>query len=124
MHLLIRGRKGFQIVRSHPVQLQLEGTSWLQVPIYSVFLEPIPVPVSEELRELLVLQCLEGDPSDAAVLQFFSVTGTEVPEYLAHAGVVRVTFVFDANVEDMNGFLDTAVFVGRSLNFVNLTIME
>lgn len=55
MHLLIGRWQRLQIVRPHPVELQLKGARRLEMPVDPVFFKVVSVSVREKLRELLVL---------------------------------------------------------------------
>lgn len=102
MHLLVGGGQRLQVVRPHPVQLQLEGAGGLEVSVDAILLEAVPLAVREELRELLVLERAEGDPADAAALELLLVAGAEAAEHAAHRRVVRVALVADGDVDDVD----------------------
>lgn len=71
----------------------------------SILFETIAMTVREEFGKLFVFQGGEGDSSYTATFEFVDVTGTETAKHSAHGGVIGVTFVFDAHVDYVDGFV-------------------
>lgn len=85
----------------------------------SVLFEAIALAVGEEFGELFVFQGGECDASYTATFEFVDVTGTETAEESTHGGVVCVTFVFDAHVDYVDGFVHQ-VLIDASSERVNV----
>lgn len=114
MHLLITSRQGFQIVTPHPIQLQLERASRLQMPVNPILLKPIPGAIRKELRKLLPFQGGERDPPDTARQQLLLVPGAERAENPTHRRIVRVAFILNPYMQDVYRLLQLIILDRRS----------
>ena len=95
VHFLIRGRKGFQVVCAHTIDLQLEGQRWLKVPVDAILYESIPHPESEIFWMAVFDQENKCYTPHWKLLQWVKVSLAEF--FTATAQMLVITFVIQAD---------------------------